>query len=61
MLTDFTQIFIDVYHTFVSEDFPLRDYFDSLIVFSVEITAIVGALCFGAIAMSAVFRMFSAK
>ena len=52
MLTDFIQIFLDVYHSFVSEDFALRDYFDSLIVMSVEVTAIVGALLFGAITMS---------
>lgn len=61
MLTDFVQLFLDVYHNFVSEDFPLREYFDSLIVMSIEVTAVVGALCFGAIAMSSLFRMFSMK
>ena len=61
MLTDFIQIFLDVYHNFVSEDFALRDYFDSLIVMSVEVTAIVGALLFGAVAMNALFKVFSCK
>lgn len=61
MLTEFVQLFLDVYHSFVAEDYPLRDYFDSIIVMSVEITAIVGALLFGAVAMTALFRVFSCK
>ena len=61
MLTDFAQIFIDIYEHFISPDFLLKDWFESIIILVVETTAIVGALLFGAVSINAMFSVFRTK
>ena len=61
MLHDFAQIFIDVYEQLINPDFPLKDWFESIIILVVETTSIVGALLFGAVAINAMFGVFRTK
>lgn len=61
MLTDFTQIFIDIYEYFIDPDFPLKEYFESIIVLVVFVCSICGSILFGAVALNAVFSVFKSK
>lgn len=61
MLKDFTQIFIDVYEQIINPDFPLKDWFESVIILVVDVTAITGSLLFGAVAINAMFSVFRSK
>lgn len=61
MLKDFVQIFVDVYEQIINPDFPLKDWFESIIVLAAEVTAISGALLFGAVAINGMFSVFRTK
>ena len=59
MLNDFIQLFLGAYHQFVPDTFADRMWFDSIIVCIAEGTAILGAIIFGGLSISALFKMFT--
>lgn len=59
MLNDFIQLFLGAYHEFVPDTFADRMWFDSIIVCIAEGTAIIGAIIFGGLSISALFKMFT--
>lgn len=61
MLTRFIELFVDIYNIFISPDYPLYDYFKSILVICIMIVAIVGALLFASITISAVIGLFRTK
>ena len=61
MLTRFIEMFIDIYNIFIPADYPLYDYFKSILVLVVIIVAIIGALLFASITISSVFSLFRTK
>lgn len=61
MLNEFISLFIGAYREVVSPDFPLKDWFESIIVLVVEVSSITGALLFGAVAINAMFGVFRSR
>lgn len=61
ILTRFIAMFIDIFNIFVPSDYPLHDYFVSIIVICVTVVSIIGALLFGAVAINAMFSVFRTK
>lgn len=61
ILTRFIEMFIDIYNIFVPADFPLHDYFVSVIVLVVITVSIVGSLLFAAITINAMFSVLRSK
>lgn len=61
MLIRFIQLFIDIYNIFISPDYPLYEYFKSILVLVVIVVSIVGALLFSAVAINAMFSVFRSR
>lgn len=58
MLIEFIEMFLGAYYNFIPDDYPLRDYFTSIIVVLALAVASVGAILVTVVSINAAYKVF---